>query len=342
MKKVIKLIVALCLLGAIFCGAEAFAQEIKINVNGSIIETDVAPVMENDRVLVPVRAIAESLKCDVSWDEETQAVSVFNGMELVVMWIDRDMAFKTDGASLTGNYKMDVPPKTINDRTMIPVRAISELLGAKVDWIDGENTVTVEYTTLMDEAIDGVIEQLNPLYIKGLSQMYDVYYDYVTDKQKISLAVIEMMDGSQITVQLYNEIAPETVKNFTSLANSGAFNGKVFHRVIKDFMIQGGGYDENGVKAEYPSIKGEFISNNHLNFIPHNSGVISMARTNDPNSASNEFFIVHMDSPHLDGFYAGFGFVVTGMDVVNRIANIPTDENDKPVEAQVIKSVTVY
>ncbi len=342
MKKIVKLLAIFCVLGALLLSGEGLAQDIKINVNGSIIETDVAPVMENDRVLVPVRAIAEALKCDVSWDEETQAVSVFTGMELAVMWIDRDMAFKTDGATLTGNYKMDVPPKTINDRTMLPVRAISELLGAKVGWIEEENMVTVEHTPLLDESIDGLIEELNPVYIKGLSQMYDAYCDYVTDKQKISLAAIEMADGSQITVQLYNEIAPETVNNFINLAKSGAFNGKVFHRVIKDFMIQGGGYDENGVKAEYPAIKGEFIANGHLNFIPHNRGVISTARTNDPNSASNEFFIVHMDSPHLDGYYAGFGIVISGMDVVDRIAETPTDENDKPVENQVIKTITIY
>ncbi len=342
MKKFVKLLAVVCILGALLLSGEALAQEIKINVNGNIIESDVAPVMENDRVLVPVRAIAEALKCDVSWDEEYQAVSVFSGMELAVLWIDRDMAFKTDGAALTGNYKMDVPPKTINDRTMLPVRAISELLGAKVGWVEEENMVTVEYTPLMDEAVDGIIEQLNPVYIKGLSQMYDAYCDYVTDKQKVTVAVIEMMDGSQITLQLYNEIAPETVNNFVNLAKRGAFDGKIFHRVIKDFMIQGGGYDVNGVKAEYPSIKGEFIANGHLNFIQHNRGVVSTARTNDPNSASNEFFIVHMDSPHLDGYYAGFGVVTSGMDVVDRIAETPTDGNDRPEENQVIKTITIY
>lgn len=342
MKRIVKLLAVFCVLGALILSGEALAQEIKINVNGNIIESDVAPVMENDRVLVPVRAIAEALKCDVSWDEEYQAVSVFSGMELAVLWIDRDMAFKTDGASLTGNYKMDVSPKTINDRTMLPVRAISELLGAKVGWIEEENVVTIEHTPLMDEAIDGMIEQLNPVYIKGLSQMYDAYRDYVTDKQMVSIAVIEMMDGSQITLQLYDGIAPETVDNFKNLAKSGAFDGKIFHRVIKDFMIQGGGYDVNGTKAEYQTIKGEFIANGHLNFIQHNRGVISTARTNDPDSASNEFFIVHMDSPHLDGYYAGFGVVISGMDVVDRIAETPTDATDKPVENQIIKTVTVY
>ncbi len=342
MRRVLSLLMAVVIFGTVFCCGEVFAQEIKINVNGEIIQTDTAPVMENDRVLVPVRAIAEALKCDVSWKEEYQAVSVFNGMELAVMWIDKDMAFKIDGATITGNYKMDVPPKTINDRTMVPVRAISELLGAEVDWIDAENTVTVKYNVLAEEAIDGIIEQLNPVYINGLSQMYDTYYDYVTDKTKITVAEIELNDGSVITLQLYHEIAPETVANFISLARSGAYDGKIFHRVIKDFMIQGGGYDQSGVKAEATPIKGEFIANGHLNLIPHNRGVISMARTNEPDSASSEFFIVHMDSPHLDGLYAGFGVVVAGMDAVDKIAEAPTDSNDKPLENQVIKTIRVY
>lgn len=322
-------------------GAEAMADDVKIRVNGKYIETDTPPVIENGRTLVPVRAISEALSCDVSWDGEKRAVSVFDGEELAVMWIGRDTVFRTDGMEITGHYTMDVSPKIINDRTMVPIRAISELLGAEVDWINEERTVTIAYVSLGYEGIDGAIEQFNPIFIDGLTNMYDAYCDFVGEKKDITLAEIELEGGKIIKLELYNGIAPKSVENFVKLAEEKAFDGKIFHRVIESFMIQGGAFDENNVQATSESIFGEFTFNNWLNLVPHNRGAISMARTPDPNSASNQFFIVHKESVELNGNYAVFGNVLEGMEYVDEIAECETDSNDKPVKNQIIKSVRI-
>ena len=129
----------------------------------------------------------------------------------------------------------------------------------------------------------------------------------------------------EITAELYPEKAPTTVENFLSLVESGFFTGLIFHRVINGFMIQGGGFDETFEQKEAKSIKGEFMANGFMqNDLRHTRGVLSMARTMAPNSASSQFFIMHRDAPHLDGQYAGFGKVVEGIDVVDKIANVQT------------------
>ena len=129
----------------------------------------------------------------------------------------------------------------------------------------------------------------------------------------------------EITAELYPEKAPETVEDFLSLVESGFFTGLIFHRVINGFMIQGGGFDETFEQKEAKSIKGEFMANGFMqNDLRHTRGVLSMARTMAPNSASSQFFIMHRDAPHLDGQYAGFGKVVEGIDVVDKIANVQT------------------
>ena len=129
----------------------------------------------------------------------------------------------------------------------------------------------------------------------------------------------------EITVELYPDKAPETVKNFLSLVESGFFSGLIFHRVINGFMIQGGGFNEDFEQQRAQAIKGEFIANGFMsNDLKHTRGVLSMARTMDPNSASSQFFIMHRDAPHLDGQYAGFGKVVEGIEVVDKIANVQT------------------
>lgn len=150
---------------------------------------------------------------------------------------------------------------------------------------------------------------------------------------------IEMQDGGIIKAELYPDIAPITVKNFVNLINEGFFDGLIFHRCIKGFMIQGGGYDENGVHKDAGSIKGEFAVNGVENNLKHTRGVLSMARTMYPNSASSQFFIMHQDAPHLDGQYAAFGKVTEGMEVVDRIADAKTNMNDEPIEKQVIKTI---
>jgi len=155
------------------------------------------------------------------------------------------------------------------------------------------------------------------------------------------LVTIEMQNGDIIKLELYPEIAPNTVKNFISLVKKGYYDGLIFHRVIKGFMIQGGCPDGTGMGGPGYSIKGEFSSNRFPNNLTHTAGVISMARSQMPNSAGSQFFLMHKDSPHLDGSYAGFGKITEGMEVVNKIADTKTGYSDAPVEPQVIKKLTV-
>ncbi|MCC8141410.1 MAG: peptidylprolyl isomerase [Lachnospiraceae bacterium] len=155
------------------------------------------------------------------------------------------------------------------------------------------------------------------------------------------IVTIEMENGDIIKAELYPEIAPNTVNNFISLAGQGFYDGLIFHRVIPGFMIQGG--DPMGTGAGGPgySIRGEFASNGFENDLAHDPGVMSMARTMDPDSAGSQFFIMHAKAPHLDGEYAAFGKVTEGMDAVDAIATVKTDWNDKPNRDQRIKSITV-
>ena len=155
----------------------------------------------------------------------------------------------------------------------------------------------------------------------------------------MSEIVITMKDGGVIKAELYPNIAPITVTNFIKLVEEKFYDGLIFHRVIEGFMIQGGGYDEEGNQKEAESIKGEFDANGVRNSLLHTRGVLSMARTSFPNSASSQFFIMHKDAPHLDGKYAAFGKVTEGLDVVDRIAKTKTNFMDAPLEPQVIESI---
>ena len=150
---------------------------------------------------------------------------------------------------------------------------------------------------------------------------------------------IEMENGGIIKAELYPEVAPITVENFVKLINESFFDGLVFHRVIEGFMIQGGGFDAVGNHKDADSIKGEFDANGVKNDLKHERGVLSMARTMFPNSASSQFFIMHQDAPHLDGQYAAFGKVTEGMDVVDAIAECQTAMDDSPIVPQVIKTI---
>ena len=155
------------------------------------------------------------------------------------------------------------------------------------------------------------------------------------------IVTIEMEDGGTIKAELYPEIAPNTVNNFISLINKGYYDGVIFHRVIPGFMIQGGDPKGMGTGGPGYSIKGEFTRNGFKNNLKHDRGVLSMARTMMPNSAGSQFFIMHKNSPHLDGQYASFGKVLEGMEVVDAIANTRRGPNDKPLTPQVMKKVTV-
>ncbi len=155
------------------------------------------------------------------------------------------------------------------------------------------------------------------------------------------VVTIEMENGDKIKAELYPETAPNTVNNFLSLIQDGYYNGLIFHRVINGFMIQGGCPEGSGMGGPGYSIKGEFSENGFENNLKHTEGVLSMARSMMPDSAGSQFFIMHKTSPHLDGQYAAFGKVIEGMDVVNKIATANTDYSDRPLEEQVMKSVTV-
>ena len=155
------------------------------------------------------------------------------------------------------------------------------------------------------------------------------------------VVTITMDNGDVIKAELYPEIAPNTVNNFISLVKKGFYDGLIFHRVINGFMIQGGDPQGTGMGGPGWHIKGEFLQNGVANPIKHTRGVISMARSMDPNSAGSQFFIMHQDAPHLDGSYAAFGHVVNGIEVVDEIANVATDWNDKPRTPVVMEKVEI-
>jgi len=155
------------------------------------------------------------------------------------------------------------------------------------------------------------------------------------------IVTIEMESGEKIKVELYPEKAPNTVNNFISLINKGFYDGTIFHRIIQGFMIQGGDPDGTGMGGPGYGIKGEFSSNEFDNDLKHLRGVISMARSQNPDSAGSQFFIMHGDSPHLDGQYAAFGKVIEGMKEVDRIASVKKNFRDKPKKDEVMKKVTV-
>lgn len=150
-----------------------------------------------------------------------------------------------------------------------------------------------------------------------------------------------MKNGDTFKAELYPEIAPQSVNNFISLIKKGFYNGLIFHRVIRGFMIQGGDPQGTGMGGPGYSIKGEFASNGFENDLKHTEGVLSMARSMFPDSAGSQFFIMHKNSPHLDGDYAAFGKIIEGMDIINKIAEVPTNYSDRPTEEQVMETVTV-
>ncbi len=155
------------------------------------------------------------------------------------------------------------------------------------------------------------------------------------------IVTIEMENGDIMKAELYPEIAPNTVNNFISLVKKGFYDGLIFHRVIAGFMIQGGCPQGRGTGGPGYQIKGEFSGNGFQNNLKHTAGVLSMARAMHPDSAGSQFFIMHQDSPHLDGSYAAFGKLIEGLDVVDRIAQTRTDWPDRPMSEQKMKKVTV-
>ncbi len=188
---------------------------------------------------------------------------------------------------------------------------------------------------------DEETKQETPEKTENQSESTDSTSDQTKFEQESPFVTITMEDGDEIKIELYPDIAPNTVNNFISLAENSFYDGLIFHRVIPDFMIQGGDPEGNGKGGPGYTIKGEFDSNGVSNDLKHKRGVISMARSSDPDSAGSQFFIVVSDSPSLNGDYAAFGQVIEGMDTVDEIASVKRDANDKPKKDQKMKKIEV-
>ncbi|MFI3210355.1 MAG: peptidylprolyl isomerase [Peptostreptococcaceae bacterium] len=181
------------------------------------------------------------------------------------------------------------------------------------------------------------------MFLTGCSQSEEQSLQDKThiNTDELPIATIEFENFGVVEAELYPNIAPNTVNNFIELANSGFYDGLTFHRIIKNFMIQGGDPEGTGMGGPGYAIKGEFTNNNFVNELSHKEGVLSMARAQSPDSAGSQFFIVTKDSTYLDNEYAGFGKVISGLEIIHEIENVKTGDNDKPVENVVIKSITV-
>jgi len=179
------------------------------------------------------------------------------------------------------------------------------------------------------------------LALVGCSSNETVVDEVRTPPKELPVATIVFKDFGTVEAELYPHVAPNTVANFISLANSGFYDGLTFHRIIKDFMIQGGDPDGSGMGGPGYSIKGEFNKNKFKNDLSHTEGILSMARGQHKDSAGSQFFIVTKDAPHLDGQYAAFGKVISGMDIVHKIENVETGNNDAPIEKVIIESIKV-
>ena len=178
--------------------------------------------------------------------------------------------------------------------------------------------------------------------LKKVDATNNIQVEEVVAIEGTPIATMDIKDYGQVTLELYPEMAPNTVNNFITLANEGFYDGLTFHRVIEGFMIQGGDPEGQGTGGPGYSITGEFKENGYeTNELPHTTGVISMARAYDPNSAGSQFFIMVEDAPHLDGKYAAFGKVIEGLDIIEAIQYVETNSNDKPINGVIIESIRV-
>lgn len=301
MKKHISLFLKIFLLSLLIVGT-TFASTIKLEVNGSIVLAPTAPIQENGTTLVPLRLISEALNSAVSYDSKTQNITISKGETLL------QLTLGSTQATSNGNVKpLSIAPRLINGITMVPLRFISENLGCIVNWDAKAQTISIQ-----------------------------------NQVATLPIATITIKDLGTIQAELFPALAPNTVNNFISLANQKFYDGLIFHRVIGDFMIQGGCPLGNGTGGPGYSIAGEFESNGFTtNTLAHTPGILSMARSFMPNSAGSQFFIMTSHSPHLDGDYAAFGRVISGMDIIEQIKSIPTNSNDQPLTPVVIESIRV-
>lgn len=328
-------------------------EEITVLVNGEKLITDVPaqemPVYDEnggylgDRVMVPLRAIGEKLNCDVFWSEENEGITLYRKNQLTLMWIGKDYGFFMDGIGLSKHYFMDVPPTVIDNRTLVPVRATAELLGATVGWLEETNTVTIDYDLGEIEENTGTAEQC-VIYNSLLKEEYDNYVGYFTNTLDTITGKIVLEDEREIKFELYPQFAPKSCERFITCAKDGFYDDTIFHRVIDGFVMQGGGFDRDGNEKNqglFDYLDGEFVMNGHFNLLSHQRGILSFARTDDYNGATTQFFIVHQNASFLDGYYAGFGKVTEGLSIVDEICTAQTDENDIPLEPVMVKTVII-
>ncbi len=339
----------------------AFAEEpISVLINGEPLVFDVAPTelpvydeageYVGDRVMVPLRAVGEALNCDVHWVEDIEGIVLYRKNTLTLLWVGKQEGFHLEGYAAAKHAFMDVPPTVIDDRTLVPVRAVSELLGGTVNWVEETNTVTIDCDLDQWEENTGYASQCESYSYLVLME-YDKLTSYFNKTLDQVTGSIILEDDREIKFAIYPDFAPETAARFILCAVNGFYDNTVFHRVIDGFVAQGGGFTLEGKgknqklkekdSSEYDPLPGEFLANNHINFFGHKRGVLSMARTNDLNGGGTQFFICHQDTPHLDGYYATFGEVTEGMDIVDEICKSETDENDAPMEPVIVKTVTI-
>lgn len=335
----------------------AFAEEsISVQVNGEPLVFDVAPIKRpvyddsnnyvGDRVMIPLRAVGEALNCDVHWVEDNEGIVLYRKNTLTLLWVGKEDAFHLEGYAVAKHSFMDVPPTVIDDRTLVPVRAVSELLGSTVDWIDETNTVTIQCDLgELEDNKDYAAEC--EVYSYLVESEYDKLASYFKKTMDIVTGTIVLEDEREIKFNIYPDFAPETAARFILCAVEGFYDNTLFHRVIDGFVAQGGGFTlEDKVMKEkdstqYEPLSGEFLANNHINFFGHKRGVLSFARTNDLNGGGTQFFICHQDAPHLDGYYASFGEITEGMEIVDEICKAETDEMDAPVDPIMVKTITI-
>jgi len=290
------------------------AGQITVFLDGRKLDFEVPPQLINGRTMVPMRGVFSELGAAVEWDGATQTVTAKKGDTVIALQIG------STEPTINGQVRpIDQPGIVIAGRTLVPLRFVAEAFNIIVDWNPATNTVTIG-------------EQISPPPQNNNQTPGTIQ------------ATITMEDGGIIELELYPDVAPQSVRNFVYLARQGFYDGLRFHRIISGFMIQGGCPNGSGTGNPGYSIHGEFKQNGFENDIKHVRGVLSMARAAAPNSAGSQFFIVHANSPNLDGQYAAFGRVVSGMDVVDRIAATPNNGPNGSVAAAnmpVIKTITI-
>lgn len=292
----------------------AVASDISLIINDKNIDMPVAPVIESDTTLVPLRIITENMGAKVEFNSSTKTINLTKGNTAISLTIDKQTAIINNKS-----VSLSLAPKLIDSTTMVPIRFISENFECKVDWVPEKKLISI---TLPKTGSDS-----------------DTSTDLSTQTKKV-LGTISIKDYGTLELELYPELAPKTVENFIKLANSKFYDGLTFHRIISSFMIQGGDPTATGTGGPGYTIPGEFAANGYTqNTLRHTKGVISMARTSDPNSAGSQFFIMSGDAPHLDGYYAAFGKVTKGLDLIDKIEKVETKVGDKPVVDVVIESI---